>query len=100
MSPFLLLLHIHLQIDQLTSDLVTIARILGCLLFGIFCNNYVPGTPGLLLGALPVALRRILFILAFILALAKRWSLCRSELLISIIGQFTIIVVTVQDNRY
>jgi hypothetical protein len=48
---------------------------------------------GLLLGAVLVPLRRVLFCFALNLALAKRLSLCLSELLISIMDQFTLLVI-------
>ena len=48
----------------------------------------------LLLGAVLVALRRTLFCFAFSLALTKLLSLCLSELLISIMDQFTLLVIS------
>ena len=56
-------------------------------------NAHLAGATGLLLGAVLVALPRILFSLAFRLALAKRLSLCLSELLISIMDHVTLLVI-------
>jgi hypothetical protein len=53
---------------------------------------------GLLLGAVLVALRRTLFCFAFSLALTKRLSLCLSELLISIMDQFTLFVIAISNG--